>query len=706
MKRIKKFLFLLVCAVLIVSMNPSVSAATDESSLQTNIALNPSRSGYPSPLESDQGWGGGSDQWEIVDGLRDYPEWYHGLAFTGGNYGVPGVRQATINFGEDRTFNEVIIWHHTYIHIPKDVSLQYWDGSTWKSINFQRDLNLTYQPNAGYADTLTFGSVTGSKVRYSFDNSQNNINGTRIEHGWIYEFEVYEYVNTNQPPVADAGGPYQANEGSPVTFDASLSNDPDGDTLQYRWDLENDGTWDTEWSNDPATAHTWTDDWSGSVKLEVSDGELTSTDTATVTISNANPVVEAGNDQTVNEGDTVSFSGSYTDVGSADTHTIGWDFGDGSTASDTLTPTHAYAKNGTYTVTLTVTDNSGGVGTDTLAVTINNVNPVVEAGNDQTVNEGDTVSFSGSYTDVGSADTHTIGWDFGDGSNASDTLTPTHAYAKNGTYTVTLTVTDDDGGVGTDTLSVTVNNVNPAAGKIVSPIDPLLINTQITTSCTFTDAGTVDTHNGVWDWGDGTSSPGAVSEANGAGTVTGEHVYTNAGVYWVTLIVTDNDIGSASVAAENYVVVYDPEGGFVTGGGWINSPAGAYVPDNTLTGKATFGFVSKYEKGATVPTGNTEFQFKVADLNFKSTSYDWLVVAGSQAKYKGTGTINGAGNYGFMLSAVDGAIKGDGTDKFRIKIWDKESNDKIIYDNEIGIAEDTEPSTSIGGGSIVIHKEK
>lgn len=152
--------------------------------------------------------------------------------------------------------------------------------------------------------------------------------------------------------------------------------------------------------------------------------------------------------------------------------------------------------------------------------------------------------------------------------------------------------------------------------------------------------------------------------------------------------------------------MYDPNGGFVTGGGWINSPAGAYVANTNLEGKATFGFVSKYQKGATVPTGNIEFQFKVANLNFKSDSYDWLVVAGSQAKYKGTGTINGAGNYGFMLNAVDGAIKGDGTDKFRIKIWDKESKDIIIYDNEFGIAEDAKPSTTIGGGSIIIHTEK
>ena len=147
-----------------------------------------------------------------------------------------------------------------------------------------------------------------------------------------------------------------------------------------------------------------------------------------------------------------------------------------------------------------------------------------------------------------------------------------------------------------------------------------------------------------------------------------------------------------------YLVVYDPsEGlGFVTGGGWIDSPAGAYTDDTSLTGKATFGFVSKYKKGAAVPTGNTEFQFKAGDLNFHSDSYDWLVVAGDKAMYKGTGTINGTGDYGFMLSATDSDL-----DLFRIKIQDK-INDDVIYDNKL----DGEDGTELGGGQIIIHKGK
>ena len=102
------------------------------------------------------------------------------------------------------------------------------------------------------------------------------------------------------------------------------------------------------------------------------------------------------------------------------------------------------------------------------------------------------------------------------------------------------------------------------------------------------------------------------------------------------------------------------------GGGWIDSPEGAYRLDPTLTGKATFGFVSKYKKGAHTPTGNTEFHFKAGDLKFHSSSYDWLVVNqnGENAQYKGSGTINGAGNYKFMLWASDKE-----SDTFRIKIW-------------------------------------
>src|SRR5205823_6571151 len=139
-----------------------------------------------------------------------------------------------------------------------------------------------------------------------------------------------------------------------------------------------------------------------------------------------------------------------------------------------------------------------------------------------------------------------------------------------------------------------------------------------------------------------------------------------------------------------------------------NSPAGAFPAQPALVGKANFGFVSKYAKGANVPTGETEFQFKVANLEFAGTSYEWLVVSGAKAQYKGSGQINDAGNFGFLLTAIDGQLSGGGgTDKFRIKIWDKTIPDSIaavVYDTMLGAADGADPTTVIGAGNIVIHK--
>ena len=124
---------------------------------------------------------------------------------------------------------------------------------------------------------------------------------------------------------------------------------------------------------------------------------------------------------------------------------------------------------------------------------------------------------------------------------------------------------------------------------------------------------------------------------------TATHAYTQPGEYTVMVRVTDKDGGVGVGVATNYIVIYDASGGFVTGGGWIESPAGAYVADPSLTGKAKFGLVSRYKRGATKPTGNTHFNFAAGGLSFDSDTYDWLVVnqGGANAQFKGVGTING-----------------------------------------------------------------
>jgi hypothetical protein len=215
----------------------------------------------------------------------------------------------------------------------------------------------------------------------------------------------------------------------------------------------------------------------------------------------------------------------------------------------------------------------------------------------------------------------------------------------------------------------------------------------INTSIAFDGSGSSDFEGDSltydWDFGDDNVGTG----------VTPSHSYAAVDIYDVCLTVNDGALGSAPNCT--IAVVYDPSGGFVTGGGWINSPAGAYTAAPSLAGKATFGFVSKYKKGASVPSGNTEFQFQAGGFNFHSDSYEWLVVnqGGANAQFKGSGTVNGAldnnGNtYKFMLWAGDGS-----PDTFRIRIWSEEGGAETgIYDNGTDQA--------IGGGNIVVHKGK
>jgi hypothetical protein len=217
-----------------------------------------------------------------------------------------------------------------------------------------------------------------------------------------------------------------------------------------------------------------------------------------------------------------------------------------------------------------------------------------------------------------------------------------------------------------------------------------------------TDTGTSDRYTARWEWGDGSHCETGVDPDCSiteppffhSGTVSGSHTYDEPGVYTLKLTISDNDDYNDEATYE-FIVIFDPTGGFVTGGGWIDSPEGAYLTDPALSGKANFGFVSEYKKGASVPTGNTEFQFKAGDLNFHSSNYDWLVVTGSDyAKFKDTGTINGEGEYKFMLWAGDGTSL-EGADTFRIKIWTENGSEVVVYDNGM--------DQEIGGGNIVVH---
>lgn len=351
-----------------------------------------------------------------------------------------------------------------------------------------------------------------------------------------------------------------------------------------------------------------------------------------------------------------------------------------------------------------------GVG-GTVVVPPSNKAPTLAAIPDQGVNEGSLVTFTavGSDDDVGQVLTYSlIGAPAGatiDAATGVFSWTPADddpTATPSDVYTFVVKVADDASPAlsAERSVNVTVRNLAPDIGAFTTfPTAPLAVGTTVNLLAPFSDPGSGDSFTGTVDWGDGSSSVATIVPFV---SISGSHTYAAAGVYTVTFTLADDDTGS-DVATFFYVVVYDPDAGFVTGGGWINSPVGAYPADPSLTGKASFGFVSKYKKGMTTPDGQTQFQFHAAGLNFHSTSYEWLVISGPKAQYKGTGTINGAGEYGFLLTANDGqANGGGGVDRFRIKIWDKATG-TIVYDNQIGDSDTGNATTALGGGSIVIH---
>lgn len=275
--------------------------------------------------------------------------------------------------------------------------------------------------------------------------------------------------------------------------------------------------------------------------------------------------------------------------------------------------------------------------------------------------------------------------------------------------TVTATATDSATGTSASNsakLHLSVFNVAPTISNLTTTLDPVALGTAVTASAEFTDPGVRDTHTAYWDWGDNTPcTPVPLTEpgAGHSGTVSGSHTYAAPGTYTVHLVVCDKDGGEGIGVSKGFVVVYDPSAGFVTGGGWIDSPAGALAgPNPSPVGKGRFGFVSKYQNGTTAPTGQTQFTLNVANLSFHSTAYDWMVVTGGRADYHGAGTINGLAGYHFQLTAIDGGSTADGIDRVRLRIW-CDATGSLVYDNGLGAVDDNGPGTALAGGSIVVH---
>jgi PKD repeat protein len=351
-----------------------------------------------------------------------------------------------------------------------------------------------------------------------------------------------------------------------ANFDATATTLEPGFTATYAWDF---GDGNTGTGSTPT--HTYTTAGNYTVVLTVTDSSgATGTKTDTVNAAaHQNPTVSFTG--TVNNLE-VAFAGSAVLGDGANITGYAWDFGDGGT-STIADPSHTFATVGAQTVTLTVTDSQGAIGSKTQTVTT--VHTAPSAAFTSTV-ANLAVSFNAATSKAFDAATITgYSWDFGDKTSGTG-VRPNHTYNSVGTFKVLLTVTDSLGSTDTFTGTVTTlaTHANPTASFTNTPSN--LTVAFDGTSSTAADSATITDY--VWNYGDGTPA--------GSGA-TPSHTYATAGTYQVTLTVTDSQSATGTVKLPVVLAVHP-------------NPTASFT--NTATGLSVAfdGSASQAADGATI----------------------------------------------------------------------------------------------------------
>src|SRR5579871_6204615 len=350
---------------------------------------------------------------------------------------------------------------------------------------------------------------------------------------------------------------------------------------------------------------------------------------STAMIANATfPVVTAAGNQTATEGGSQSLTiGSFQDSGAGpDSGSINW--GDGTTATSlgTVTPgtlsnqTHTYAEEGSYTVTITITDaGSSQSGTGMFVVTVSDPNVTATGGVSVTAQEGapSTSQAVATFTDPGIAEandgTHysaSINWGDNTAATAGSisfsgttfTVSGSHAYAEEGSYTLTVTINHENSAAQTVTSTATVSNANVAAsgGLSFNGTEGTGLGTQ--TVATFTDPGGAEPiadYSATINWGDGTTATaGTITVTGTTFSITGSHSYGEEGTY--TLSVTVNHETSTSQTITDTATISDVA---VAATG---VPVNAGVNSSSTVSVATFT-----DPGGTEPADGTHYSASI-----------------------------------------------------------------------------------------------
>lgn len=323
------------------------------------------------------------------------------------------------------------------------------------------------------------------------------------------------------------------------------------------------------------------------INVTLSDTRENDTESRVITVNNAAPSITnlGANPTTINVGGVTNVSGTVIDVGTLDTHQVVISWGDGSPNTTINLPfgvagfnsSHQYNASGVFSIRVTATDDDTGSGAASTNITVNGTPQVPPVLSNVVVSspvvENGTATLTGNIADPNAGDTFVLVVNWGDGSapqtsnypSGTTVFSQTHQYLDDNptatpsdTYTISLTLSDNAGGSDTDSTMVTVNNAVPILSSIAANPSTILVGGTTNLSGTISDVGTLDTHQVVIAWGDGTPVT-TLNLAAGIDSFNANHQYVTAGSFNIAVTATDDDTGSANGGAN--VTVTQPTGG-------------------------------------------------------------------------------------------------------------------------------------------------
>jgi surface-anchored protein len=374
-------------------------------------------------------------------------------------------------------------------------------------------------------------------------------------------------------PTANFSGPPMVNEGTSNASAAFTGQSGGIGSYTYSYDFNNDGNFEITGSSSASVTipESYLDDGSMSRTIH---GRITdsvggySDYTYSIMVMNVAPTPTMTRPSAIDVTVPAAFRGTATDPSTADTSagfTYSWNFGDGTMPSAGANVSHTFTRVGTYTVTLSVTDKDGGVGTTSASVTVNAL-PTATFGAPSSVTEGTTTAKATFTSPTGGSGSYTYSYDFNNdgnfevtGSSSASATIPESYLDDSGTLTVHGRITDSLGGYSDYTSSITINDAAPT--PTITPPGSLVSGLPSSFSGSATSPSTADNRIGFtfsWTFGDGGTGSGANPS----------HTYAAPGTYTVTLTAVDADGGTPGSTSTTVTVTssngdYDP---------YINTP--------------------------------------------------------------------------------------------------------------------------------------